>query len=305
MVRTFRIGATRVLGRHVRLGPALDTVLRQHDYPDTVSALLGELMALSAALANSIKYDGRFTVQTKGDGPVRMMVADISSAGGIRGYADFSGDLPDASDLSDAPVPRLLGAGYLAFTVDQGPDTERYQGIVPLEGPTLSTCAHDYFRRSEQIETGIVLTCGRVGGVWRASALMLQRLPEGRDLPSADDARPLGAVMPTDAEDEDDLWRRSIILMSSVKTDELLDPALSSDQLLFRLLGTDSVWAHQPRALAFGCPCSRSRAAGMLRGLPKGEVEQLKLDGQIEVTCQFCNRTQSFDDAALDALYAA
>jgi len=263
------------------------------------------LMALSAALANSIKYDGRFTVQTKGDGPVRMMVADISSAGGIRGYADFSGDLPDASDLSDAPVPRLLGAGYLAFTVDQGPDTERYQGIVPLEGPTLSTCAHDYFRRSEQIETGIVLTCGRVGGVWRASALMLQRLPEGRDLPSADDARPLGAVMPTDAEDEDDLWRRSIILMSSVKTDELLDPALSSDQLLFRLLGTDSVWAHQPRALAFGCPCSRSRAAGMLRGLPKGEVEQLKLDGQIEVTCQFCNRTQSFDDAALDALYAA
>lgn len=305
MVRTFRIGATRVLGRHVRLGAALDTVMRQHDYLDSLSGLLGELMALSVVLSHSIKYDGRFTVQTKGDGPVRMMVADISSAGAIRGYADISGEIPIMAELGDAPVPRLLGAGYLAFTVDQGPDTERYQGIVPLEGPTLSACAHDYFRRSEQIETGIVLACGRVDGAWRASALMLQRLPEGRDLPSGEEAQPLGDAAFTDEEEEDDLWRRSMILMSSVKTDELLDPALNSDRLLFRLFGAESVWAYPPRGLAFGCPCSRARAAGMLRGLPRGEVEQLKLDGQVEVTCQFCNRTQSFDDAALDALYAA
>lgn len=305
MVRTFRIGTTRVLGRHVRLGAALDTVLRQHDYPDTLSGLLGELMALSAALASSIKYDGRFTVQTKGDGPVRMMVADMSSAGEIRGYADISGELPSAADLSDAPVTRLLGAGYLAFTVDQGPDTERYQGIVPLEGPTLSACAHDYFRRSEQIETGIVLSAGRVHDTWRASALMLQRLPEGRDLPSGEDPRPLNPAILSDDEEEEDLWRRSMILMSSVKSEELLDPALDSDRLLFRLFGAESVWAYAPRKLAFGCPCSRARAAGMLRGLPKAEVESLKLDGRIEVTCQFCNRTQSFDDTALDALYAA
>ena len=156
-VRSFRLDAAGVRGQHVRLGNALNTVLEQHDYLAPVSRLLGELIALSALLASTVKYDGVFTVQTRGDGPLGMMVADVTSTGALRGYADFD-QTAIAAALADGEgdsVPHLLGAGHLAFTVDQGPDTERYQGIVALEGASLSECAHNYFRQSEQIATAI------------------------------------------------------------------------------------------------------------------------------------------------------
>jgi molecular chaperone Hsp33 len=193
-VRSFRLEAAGVRGRHVRLGRAIDTVLTQHDYPEPVSRLLGELIALAALLSSTIKYDGIFTVQTRGDGPLRMMVADVTSAGALRGYADFDADalavLP--RDEEGGSVPRLLGAGHLAFTVDQGPETERYQGIVALEGASLSDCAHNYFRQSEQIATAIRISADLTADGWRAGALMLQREPShgGRDRPIGQDAWP-------------------------------------------------------------------------------------------------------------------
>src|SRR4051812_26863504 len=148
LVQPFQIDAPGLRGRLVRLGASVDEVLSRHDYPEPVARLLGETLALAAALSGALKYDGVFSLQTKGDGPVRMMVADITSQGAMRGYAAFdqqaladalsssAGALP-GSPLS-APVPRLLGRGHLAFTVDQGPDTERYQGIVELSGGTLA-----------------------------------------------------------------------------------------------------------------------------------------------------------------------
>ena len=156
-VRSFRLDAAGARGRQVRLGDALHTILQQHDYPNAVSRLLGELVALCALLASTIKYDGVFTVQTRSAGPLKMMVVDVTSAGEMRGYADF-----DEAELSgvqagdgEISVPRMMGAGHLAFTVDQGPDSERYQGIVALEGATLSECAHSYFHQSEQIASAI------------------------------------------------------------------------------------------------------------------------------------------------------
>src|SRR5579862_5509004 len=140
LVQPFQIDAPGLRGRLVRLGASVDEVLRRHDYPEPVARLLGETLALTAALAGALKYDGVFSLQTKGDGPIRMMVADITSAGAMRGYAAF-----DEQALADAlagagtaplaaPVPRLLGRGHLAFTVDQGAASERYQGIVELSG---------------------------------------------------------------------------------------------------------------------------------------------------------------------------
>jgi molecular chaperone Hsp33 len=180
LVQPFQIEATSLRGRLVRLGPVVDTILTRHDYPEPVATLLGEAIAVAVLLAGALKYEGVFTLQTKGDGPVRLLVADVTSAGAVRGYAQY-----DAAQLAKAAgakmmasVPRLLGAGHIAFTVDQGEHTERYQGIVELQGATLAECAHHYFRQSEQLQAGIKTAIGRdpASGAWRAGGIMLQRL---------------------------------------------------------------------------------------------------------------------------------
>lgn len=302
LVLPFQIDAFAVRGRLVRLGATLDTVLTRHDYPEPVARLLGEALVLAASLAATLKYDGVFTLQTKGDGPVAMMVADVTTAGAMRGYAQVDrtkleaalarpGPGPAGGVLGD-PVPRLLGAGYLAFTVDQGPDTERYQGIVELAGATLSDCIHHYFRQSEQFQAAINLAVGKVaaapGGpaAWRGGALMIQRLPD-----------PQGE----DAEAKEEGWRSAMALMASGSRHELLDPALSPSQLLFRLFHEGGVRVYRAKHVSDSCRCSRQRVVGMLRGLPRADLEDLKVGGSFVVTCEFCNRRYTVADQELDA----
>jgi molecular chaperone Hsp33 len=303
LVQPFQIDAPGLRGRLVRLGASVDQVLSRHDYPEPVARLLGETLALTAALSGALKYDGVFSLQTKGDGAIRMMVADITTEGALRGYAAFDAaalaealggaGAPAGAPLS-APVPRLLGRGHLALTVDQGPDTERYQGIVELAGGTLADCVHHYFRQSEQLQAGIRLACGRAAASdgrarWRAGALMLQRLPRAE----------------ADALDEagDDDWRRSLLMMGSSTAAELIDPALSPDQLLFRLFHEDGVRVYTPHSVRAGCRCSRERVARMLRVLPRAEIEELKIDDAVEVTCEFCNGRYTFTDPQLAEIY--
>ena len=179
LVQPFQIDSSGLRGRLVRLGPALDEILTRHAYPEPVAMMLGEAIALAAALAGALKYEGVFTLQTKGDGPIGMLVADVTSAGALRGYAQYdAGKLAKAIATSPGgatgigdSVPRLLGAGHLAFTVDQGEHTDRYQGIVELQGSTLAECAHHYFRQSEQVEAGLKVAVGaRPGATARAGA---------------------------------------------------------------------------------------------------------------------------------------
>src|SRR5437899_3809870 len=142
LVQPFRIDPFALRGRLVRLGPTVDRILSQHDYPEPVAAILGEAIALAVVLAGALKYDGIFTLQTKSDGPVRLIVADVSTEGAVRGYAQYDPERLDQAapvqSLADPgispSVPELIGKGYIAFTVDQGEDTERYQGIVELIG---------------------------------------------------------------------------------------------------------------------------------------------------------------------------
>ncbi len=298
-------GGGSIRGRLVRLGSVVDTVVTRHAYPDDIAALLGEALALAAALAAALKFEGIFTVQAKGNGPVSMLVADVTSAGDVRGYVQY-----DAARLAGAttpagngrraapedPVPRLLGRGYLAFTVDQGTRADLYQGIVDLDGPTLADCAQHYFRQSDQFDAVVMLASGRPqrdGGGWRAGALMLQRLP-----PAGVTHGTEGAAIATEAAEEN--WQRAIALARSSTTGEMLDPDLSSRDLLYRLFHEDGVRVYRPRPLAFCCRCSRERVVRTLRSLPRTELEELQDDGRLVVTCQFCNAEYVFDLDELD-----
>jgi molecular chaperone Hsp33 len=300
VILPFRIERTGLHGRLVRLGPVVDEILSRHRYREPVAALLGEALALTCTLGASLKFDGIFTLQTKGDGPVRLLVADVTSAGGVRGYAEADDEQIAAigETLPDNPVPRLLGAGHLAFTVDQGPDTDRYQGVVELTGASLTECASHYLRQSEQLETLLNLGVSRKSGEWRAYGLMVQKPPRPRsDFENSWDIA---------AEDEDaaDDWLRTASLVSTLSNDEGLDPAVSPEQLLFRLFHEDGVRVMEPRPLAFRCRCSRDKVVNTLRMLDRAEVAEMKVGDAVEVTCQFCNETYRFTDDELEAVYA-
>ncbi len=300
IVLPFQVGSVR--GRLVRLGPAVDRILSQHDYPLAVGQALAELVALGAALALTLKYEGVFTIQVKGDGPVRLMVADVATAGALRGYAQFDAGRVAALGSGALSVPRLFGAGYLAFTVDQGADMERYQGIVELTGASLAECAHHYFHQSEQFRAGLKVAARRdAAGAWRAGALMVQALPPGGAQGSAE-GRDLSQPIDLDRDEEEDLWRRMLILMSSARDAELVDPALPGWKLVDRLFLAEGVHIYRPSALRHGCRCSRTRVAGVLAALPRGELADMKVDGVVRVTCEFCNTAYDFDDAQIAAL---
>ena len=295
LIRPFQVEAAGVRGRLVRLGPTVDEIVRRHAYPPPIARLLGEGIALAAILAGALKYDGVFSLQAKGDGIVRMLVADCTSEGRLRGYAQFDAEALDRliakTGAERFTVPRLMGGGYLAFTVDQGDDTERYQGIVPLEGATLAECAQKYFRDSEQVQTAIHIAMADRGEVWRAGAIMVQRLPEGDPAMMARGAEPDRSVSEED-------WRRTVTLMATVGEVELTDLDLGPDELLYRLYHEDGVRVFDTQPLAFGCRCSLVRAERVLEALSAEAIEDLTVDGRLDVTCEFCNSRYDFDGAA-------
>ena len=284
----FQIEAQGLRGRLVRLGPLADEILHRHDYPPIVARMLAEMLALAALLAGALKYEGVFTLQTSGNGPIRLMVADITSAGAMRGYAQF--DAARLPEDGEASVPRLLGAGHLAFTVDQGDFTDRYQGIVELDGATLSDCVHHYFRQSEQLQCALRLAVSEKDGHWRAGALMLQRMPP----PEASH----------EAEEAEDGWRRALAFMASVRNGELTDPGLAPDALLYRLFHEDGVRVFRDQPVNAGCRCSRERVELVLRAMPADELTAMQEEGEAVVTCEFCNRKYRFDRDTL-ASFAA
>src|SRR5690348_15374096 len=295
LVQPFQIEPFALRGRLVRLGPLLDEILTRHAYPEPVAVMLGEAIALAVALAGALKYDGVFTLQTKGDGPIKMMVADVTTQGAVRGYAQVDRARLARAASSGSPVPRYLGAGYLALTVDQGAHTDRYQGIVELQGATLAECAHHYFRQSEQVEAGLkvaVARCPDGAGAarWRGGSLMIQRLPPEGDAAKRDAA--------------EDGWRRAVILMSSSTSRELVDPGLAPEALLFRLFHEDGVRAYRRHDLTARCRCSRERVETVLRMMPADELATMKIDGHIIVTCQFCSAAYDFDESEIAELTA-
>lgn len=287
-ITPFYLPRRPVRGRLVRLGPLAEALLTRHENHPVVTTLTGQALALAAALATALRFRGSFSLQAKGDGPVRMLLADCTEAGALRGYARAEPDALQALLAAD-PAPAagaLLGGGYLAFTVDQGPHTERHQGIVAIEGDTLADMALHYFDTSEQIDCFVRLACARTDAGWRAGALILERVAgEGGIDPALDAAA------------QAESWRTATVLAATLRDSELLDDALPPDHLLYRLFHTEGVAADRPRALAYGCRCSRARLSGVLEGFSTDDLDHMAIDGRIVMTCEFCNLDFQFGRA--------
>jgi molecular chaperone Hsp33 len=268
----FQLEKASIRGRLVRLNKCVRDILARHKYPPLVNRLLEELIALSTALANLFKFDGVFTVQVSGDGPVRLMIAVLK--------------LP----ISTASIHPILGTGYLAFTLAQGNPDDRYQGIVELNGATLSECLHHFFRQSDQLETGLVVftkTESVSTSDHLAAALIIQRMPGATNL-SFDEL-----------EGENDAWLRSLSILGTATASELLSVNLSNQDLLFRLFWEDGIRVFDVQPLIEKCRCSQDRVESMLKTFSLEDIQDMIQDEKISVTCEFCNQEYIFDPQTL------
>jgi molecular chaperone Hsp33 len=310
-VRPFVVEALDVRGRAIQMGPALDAILERHDYPPAVSRLLAEAVVLAVLLGSSLKIDGRFTLQTETAGPVDMLVVDYRTSGAIRAYARYdAGRVAAVEAEGGAGSGALLGRGTLAMTIDQGAAASRYQGVVPLEGESLEEVAHTYFRQSEQIPTRVRLAVAEMqsreaaGGMrhsWRAGGLIVQFLPDSpermrqADLPGGD--VPEGAETEIDEDDEDDSWVEARSLAETIQDDELTDPAVPVETLLYRLFNERGVRVFNAMPVRDECSCSREKISGMLATFSAAEIAESTENGVISVTCEFCGTSYEFDPA--------
>ncbi|MEM1410097.1 MAG: Hsp33 family molecular chaperone HslO, partial [Pseudomonadota bacterium] len=259
----FQVGDTAVRGRLVRLGPAVNELLSRHNFPLPVKQLVGEAAAMVAMLGAALKFDGKLIMQIHGDGPVSMIVADYTAGGGLRATAKLQDGQDDTAAKAQGPeLHFLLRKGHMVMTIDQGADMERYQGVVPLEGSTLAKATVSYFSQSEQIPTAIELAVGQVtdadgNETWRAGGIMAQFMAaEGGTRERGEEV-----IM---ADDDREAWNRAAILLETVKADELLDPQIRPENLLFRLYHEDGVRVFDPSPAFFHCTCSREKIATVL-----------------------------------------
>lgn len=300
----FQVEGLDVRGRAVQLGPMLDAILERHDYPVPVARLLAEMIVLTVLLGTSLKFDGKLIVQTKGDGPVDLVVADFTSPENVRAYARYDADAVAQAQRDGHTEPhQLLGKGILAFTIDQGPDMQRYQGIVAMDGETLEEIAGVYFRQSEQIPTRVRLgvaelidrdPAGKPRHRWRAGGMVAQFLPEAPERMRQPDL-PGGDGDESDGGPEDDHWSEAKVMVASILPDELTDPMVGIERLLYRLFHERGVRIYPAQAVLDRCSCSREKLKGVLTALGREDIEHSLQDGSVTLTCEFCSTTYRFE----------
>lgn len=298
LVLAFRTERSGMVGRVVRLGAAVDTILARHDYPAAIAEVLGEALVTAAMVGSGLKFPGRFIVQTKSDGPLGFLVVNYETPGRLRGYASFDRDRLEQAVAAGGGAASILGQGHLAMTIDPEGDMERYQGVVALDGASLGDAVLGYFRQSEQLPTFVRLAVARVqqagddGWSWRAGGVMVQSVaPDGghRRKPDEDDDETLAGA-------GDDDWRRVETLAATVEAHELTDPTLAPERLLFRLFHEEGVRVYEPSQLEVYCRCSRERVATFLESFAGEGIDDMRDgDGSVTVTCEFCNTPYRFD----------
>ena len=283
-----------IRGRMASVGTAAEGIIERHAYPDPVCHLQAEALALAACLSSTLKFDGVFTLQAKGDGLVRTLFADITQAGDLRGYCALDDDqsqltkirLSQPNDQAVNIVP-LMGGGHIAFTVDDRDTGGRYQGIVELDGPHLSDTAMRWFENSEQTDTMVLCAADRGETGWQASALMLQRIAA-----NGGDAAPTGDAKAA----SDDAWHTAKTLLLSVTRGELLNPDLTPEQIIFRLFNSMAPHVAPARRVNDKCRCDVTKIETMLSQLSVDDVNDLAdEDGALHITCEFCKTERVFN----------
>ena len=314
MILPFQLDRADIRGRVVRLDATLQTILDQHRYPGPVSALVAEAVLLTALVGQAVKLRWRFSLQIRGEGPVRLIATDYFAPGSegapahLRAYAGF--DARTVAAAEGAPFD-LLGRGVFGVTIDQGPDMRPYQGITPLSGTSLADCAETYFAQSEQLATRFQVVTAEAqvpGGPsgWRSAGLMLQQLPQvpsgsQPDAPSgegglvtADDVAAMGAA----ARAED--WNRVNTLARSVEAHELIGPHVSPERLLLRLFHEETPRVFPVQPVSFGCTCSAERVEAALAQYSARDIAEMTTEeGTVTADCQFCSAHYRFDPATL------
>ncbi len=283
-----------IRGRMASVGTAANSIIERHAYPDIVCRLQAEALALVACLSSTLKFDGVFTLQAKGNGLVRTLFADITQFGDLRGYCVLDKDNTQFTEMrptqpSDQAVNivSLMGEGYIAFTVDDSDTGARYQGIVDLEGPNLSDGAMRWFENSEQTDTIVLCAAGKGLTGWQASALILQRIAA-----TGGTAVDVGNAKAA----SDEAWHTAKTLLSSVTRAELLSPNLTPEQIIFRLFNSMAPHVAPARFVNDQCRCDVTKIESMLGQLSVDEVNELaEDDGVLYITCEFCKIERVFN----------
>ena len=299
----FQVAPLDVRGRAVQLGPLLDSILDRHAYPEVIGRMLAEAITLTVLLGTALKFDGKFILQTKTDGPVPLLVTEFRTPMSVRAYASFDEtEVEEAVATSNSGTAALLGKGVLAMTIDQGEYTQRYQGIVELDGISLEEVARRYFKQSEQIPTevrlavGETLTRGADGTIrhgWSAGGVLLQFLPDStermrqKDLHGGDGAEDHDYSV-------DDAWAEAQALMGTVEDVELTDASIEPERLLYRLFHEHGVHAFESTKVFDDCGCSADKIRDVLKGFSAEQIAEATEAGEIYTKCEFCSNEYRF-----------
>ncbi len=308
-VLPFQLDRSDIRGRVARLDGVLDGILKQHDYPPVVEALVAEMALLTALIGQTIKLRWKLSLQVQSKGPVRMIATDFyapekeGEPGRIRAYASF-----DPERITDGAPMDQLGEGYFAILMDQGEGMQPYQGITPLSRKSLSDAAEAYFAQSEQLPTRFQLSFGRStekGGTehWRAGGVMLQHMPKASPFASGEGGSGDGGLLAAVdilSEDEGENWRRANFHLDTVEEMELIGPSLPPTDLLVRLFHEETPRVFDSQSVRFGCTCSEDRVRQSLSIYSAKDIEKMTTDeGIVTADCQFCSAHYELDPATV------
>ena len=291
---SFNLDNNKIRGRIVRLDKTLTDIFSRMEYPDNVAAAVAETSALGAMLASLMKFAGVFTLQIQSEGPISVLVADINSNGKLRACAKYdaakmaAAQLLRKTDGEIEPTPHWLGKGNLIFTIDQGKNTELYQGIVDLKGKTLADCALRYFKNSEQIDTCLRLFVRKKENVWQSAGILIQKMPDNG-----------GNIVEKTDDNTNEIWHEDKILTDSLQEGEIFDNNLPLEDVLYRLFHEHQVRVVKESKYIFGCRCSRDKLLNTLATMSKEDIEHMAENGKITATCNFCGTKYAFDKGEL------
>lgn len=308
-VLPFQLDHADIRGRIARLDGLLERVLRQHDYPPVIEALVAEAALLTALIGQTIKLRWKLSLQIRGSGAIKIIATDYygpteeGAPARIRGWASY-----DAEGLTDAPPFDQIGEGYFAVLIDQGAGTTPYQGITPLAGGSLAACAATYFAQSEQLPTRFALSYGRstLPGQperWRAGGMMLQHMPKSSPFVASGGGSGEGGLL--EGADilqgqESENWNRANLLLDTVEDIELIGPSVHPTDLLIRLFHEEGPRVFDAQPVEFGCSCSAERVRNSLGIYSQKEIMTMTTpEGTLTADCQFCGAHYEFDPRSL------